>query len=122
MVGIGTIFVCGTPTMVARSLSVVTITKENFRAPPSLIVMVAPPGTNLEEFFQGFSRGTGDFLESLKILGQVIILQIPLGSCFAASFWRLLLIAHYATRWTNLESLTWRSSHPLLMPRAARRM
>lgn len=74
MVGIGTIFVCGTPTMVARSLSVVTVTEEGFRAPPSLIVMVAPPGTNLEEFFQGFSRGTGDFLESLKILGQVRIL------------------------------------------------
>ena len=73
MVGIGTIFVCGTPTMVARSLSVVTVTEEGFRAPPSLIVMVAPPGTNLEEFFQGFSRGTGDFLESLKILGQVRI-------------------------------------------------
>ncbi len=80
--GTTTIFVCGTAEMTSRSLSVVTELHNSnsevaFLCPPTLVTNVSPIGRSCEEFFQGLSRGTGDFKSSLAELGQVDADGVP---------------------------------------------
>lgn len=70
----GTIFICGTAAMISRGISMVSELEE-FLCPPSLVIMATPLGRSLEEYYQGLNRGTGDFLGSLQILGQVHLLN-----------------------------------------------
>ncbi len=80
LIGDGTIFICGTPAMISRGISMVselTCSGGTFLCPPSLVIMATPLGRSLEEYYQGLNRGTGDFLASLALLGQVSGLLLP---------------------------------------------
>ena len=80
----GTVFVCGTAAVVSRGISMVTDWYDRegdpFLCPPTALIVVPPVGHSIEECYQAVSRCTGNFLESVKYLGQVIVFpfEIPI--------------------------------------------
>ena len=77
----GTIFVCGTSPMISRGISMVSKNLEQtFLYPPTLVIMATPLGRSLEEYYQGLNRGTGDFLNSIEALRQVLFTPTPMDS------------------------------------------
>ena len=74
IIGDGTVFVCGTAAVISRGISMVTEINADgnpFLCPPTALIVVPPVGHSIEECYQAVSRCTGNFLESVKLLGQV---------------------------------------------------